>query len=131
MKTITFTKELIPLIQSGQKTQTRRKISYTGKTAGFITGLKASNPIHRYKKGDICIIKNSRFKPETFGFIEILNVSLTPIGFISEDDAKAEGFNSTGEFLTAWASINIGLRNTFLPETNVWKIEFKYIGASL
>jgi len=142
VKVITFRKELIALIQSGQKTQTRRIISFIKvkepgynqvdlsivfdhKTKAYLRMIK------RYKVGDICQIKNSRFKPETFGFIEILDVVAQTIGCINQEDAKAEGFpDGVCFFMEAFNRINkIKDSDPYKNQGSnllVWKITFKY-----
>ncbi len=132
MKVITFTKELIPLIQSGQKTQTRRLIRYRAHPQ-MKQGIVEFRPVESYKMGDICIIKNNRFKTETFGYIKILLVTKEAVGRISESDAKAEGFESASEFLQAFMEINVGrIDDARFPgqsvyEMEVWKIAFEYL----
>lgn len=123
MKIITFTKDLIPLIQSGQKTQTRRiarpRIATTNDNSWHRT------PLKRYKKGDICRILNSRYKPkEQYGFIEILDVELTRVMLTSFEDAIAEGFVSQADFLSGWKKIHG--KNSDVAEL-IWKITFKYL----
>jgi len=134
MKTITFTKELIPLIQSGRKTQTRRKISYNIMTRG--EGLYKKTPIRRLEPGDICVIKNSRFKPDTFGYIKIIEVQQQRLDEITEWDAKREGFDNPQEYEGSCADqfflifcrinkINLG----DAVNLQVWKIEFEYMAS--
>ncbi len=121
MKVITFRKELIALIQSGDKTQTRRKISYSRKTQHPIF----RRPIMRYRKGDICVIKNSRFRKETYGYVYITDVRKETIRHMTTLSARAEGFGSIEDFQFTWDKLH--------PKwdwmTPVWVIEFVYLSA--
>lgn len=119
MKHISFRKELIPLVQSGKKTQTRRTVSY-GKCKNGYPGFA----IRRYKEGDIFVVKESQYKRETHGYIKINKVRLTDIASINEEDAIAEGFKSIDEFMETWRKIH---GNDFGEKQALWKVEFTYL----
>jgi hypothetical protein len=96
MKVITFTTELIDRLMVGAKTMTRRRRPLS----------KNGNVINRYKPGDICMVKANRFKPETYGYIRIIDVYAQPLTAISEHEAIMEGFNNRTEFLTMWKRLH-------------------------
>lgn len=135
MKRISFTMGLIPLIQNGTKTQTRRKI--TGRWGlnhkeyvPNMTEIWQFKPTIRYKAGDVCKIINSRFKPkECFGFIKILSVESVSLLSISKQDAVCEGFANEVEFILAYRKIH-KLTGIISPKLSVWKITFEFIGAN-
>jgi hypothetical protein len=82
-----FKRCLIPLILSGQKTQTRR-----AHKRGWIIG-------HTYKIKDQYLSKG-------LGTIKITRSFKQRLGNISEQDAQKESFKDRAEFIQTWISIN-------------------------
>lgn len=111
MKIIQFKRSLLLKVLYGVKTQTRRKIAYS----------KRKKVINRYKVGDVCSLKNSRFDSRDYGCVEIISVRIEKLGSISEADARAEGFASICEFREAWVSIH----GRYDDETQVQVITFR------
>ena len=97
-----FKRSLIPLILSGQKTQTRR-----AHKRRWIIG-------HTYKIKDPYLSKG-------IGTIKITRSFKQRLGDISEQDAQKEGFKDRTEFMQAWIKINKGAWN---PDTIVTVYEF-------
>jgi hypothetical protein len=117
MKVITFTKELLPKVLDGTKTVTRRVTTYS----------KSYNPmpVRRYKAGDICAVKATRFSKEVLGYIIIEHVIYTrPVELINNDSSEfvKEGFADSFEFWATWAKLHPG--NDYL--CNVDRIRFSY-----
>jgi hypothetical protein len=100
-----FKRSLIPLVLSGQKTQTRR-----AHKRRWIIG-------HTYKIKDQYLSKG-------LGTIKITRSFKQRLGDISEQDAQKEGFANRMEFIKAWTLINKG---TWNPETVVTVYEFVLI----
>lgn len=82
-----FKRKLIPLIISGQKTQTRRLHKH-----GWKVGCTYKIKDQYYCKGLGTIKITRRFKQR--------------LGDISEQDARKEGFKDRAEFMSAWIQIN-------------------------
>jgi hypothetical protein len=82
-----FKRCLIPLILSGQKTQTRR-----AHKRRWIIG-------HSYKIKDQYLSKG-------LGTIKITRSFKQRLGDISEQDAQKEGFKTRSAFMDAWRQIN-------------------------
>jgi len=99
-----FKKQHIKLILEGRKTQTRRRHK------------------HPWKPGRIYRIKVSWFKSTPYR-IKILRRFRQRLGDMTEEDAKAEGFNSLEEFRRAWEEIH----GQWNPDEEVWAYEFKLI----
>ena len=97
-----FKRCLIPLILSGQKTQTRRVHKRR-----WIIG-------HTYKIKDSYYCKG-------LGTIKITRSFKQRLGDISEQDAQKEGFANRIEFIKAWTLINKQIWN---PDTIVTVYEF-------
>lgn len=99
-----FKRRHIHKIHEGQKTQTRRTHKRT------------------WKLGKTYSIRASYFgKPE--GHIKILKKFKQPLGEISLEDVKKEGFESLEDFRKAWIEIN----GSWDPEQVVTVYEFKYV----
>lgn len=104
-----FKRRLIQKVRSGEKTQTRRTHKRT------------------WKLGKTYSIRASYFgKPE--GHIKILKKFKQPLGEISLQDVKKEGFNTLEEFRRAWEEING--KGSWDPEQTVTVYEFKYVEES-
>lgn len=108
---ITFSHFLVEDILSGRKTQTRR------------LGKK------RWNVGSIHKVTRDRFNPNAvFGKVRILDVRQERIGDITEEDARAEGFDNRKTFLRIFQ----GLNRDRLPALGwedelVWAITFEVV----
>jgi hypothetical protein len=92
---------LIPLILSGQKTQTRRAYK-----RGWLIGQTYKIKDHYLSKG--------------LGTIKITRSFKQRLGDISEQDVQKEGFKNSTEFIDAWNAIN----GSWNPDTIVTVYEF-------
>jgi hypothetical protein len=100
-----FKRSLIPLILSGQKTQTRR-----AHKRQWLIG-------HTYKIKD-------QYCSKGLGTIKITRAFKQRLGDISEQNAQKEGFANRIEFIKSWTLIN---KVTWNPETVVTVYEFVLI----
>jgi hypothetical protein len=97
-----FQRDLLDLVISGRKTQTRRLHK------------------HALKKGRIYTVKRSWI--ETTGeYIRITKVYPQKLGDVSEEEAVKEGFSGLDEFRDAWIRIN----GSWDPEMEVTVYEFE------
>jgi len=97
-----FKRELLDLVISGKKTQTRRR---------------HKNPLKEKQK---YVIKRNWYK-NTEQYIQITKVYPQKLGDVSEEEAKKEGFSSLDEFRDAWIRIN----GSWDPEMVVTVYEFE------
>ena len=97
-----FKKPLLAKVLDGSKTQTRRTHKRTLK-AGHTYGVRC----RRYDR--------------SAARIRILRASKEPLGNITEEDARKEGFESVEEFRKAWIEIN----GTWEPERKVTVYDFQ------
>ena len=97
-----FKRELLDLVISGKKTQTRR--------------------LHKrvLKEGRIYALKRSWIK-STGDYIKITKVARQRLGEVTEEEAEKEGFNSLEEFRNAWVRIN----GSWDPDMEVVVYDFK------
>jgi len=97
-----FKRELLDLVISGKKTQTRR--------------------LHRrvLREGRIYALKRSWIE-STGDYIKITKVTHQKLGDVSEEEAHKEGFSGLEEFRNAWISIN----GRWEPEMIVTVYEFE------
>lgn len=100
-----FKRSLIPLVLSGQKTQTRR-----AHKREWLIG-------HTYKIKD-------QYCSKGLGTIKITRAFKQRLGDISEQDAQKEGFANRIEFIKSWTLIN---KQTWNPDTEVTVYEFKLL----
>ena len=82
-----FKKDLIDLVVSGRKTQTRRL---------------HKNPLKEKQK---YVIKRNWYN-NTEHYIQIKKVYPQKLGDVSEEEARKEGFSGLDEFRDAWIRIN-------------------------
>lgn len=113
MKTLQFTKPLLRKVLCGNKSQTRRHVCYS----------YLHKPINRFKVGDVCMLKNSRFSDKVWGYVRIESIRTEELGWITQEDAKLEGFASVEDFRNAWISIH----GAFAPGRLVNVITFKLV----
>ncbi len=103
--TLIFNKSYLPLIRSGEKTQTRRT-----------------------NKPSLRVGRSYRLRIDFFSFLpdRILITRIFPqrLGSISLSDVTKEGFGSKAEFIAAIS----GIYGSISPDDELWVVEFKYIG---
>lgn len=120
-----FRKVLADKILSGQKTQTRR-LCKPGENWQIFPPIPATvldkNGRIKWQVGRDYAIQVKR-GGNAIGRFRIKDIRREIVAQISEDDAKAEGFDGRNEFFTTWDSINGS------DETNqyCWVIEFEVI----
>jgi hypothetical protein len=97
-----FKKELLDLVVSGRKTQTRR--------------------LHKrlLKDGRIYALKRSWIE-STGDYIKITRVTHQKLGEVTEEEAGKEGFSSLEEFRNVWIRIN----GSWDPEMEVVVYDFE------
>ena len=97
-----FKKELLGLVVSGRKTQTRR--------------------LHKrlLKEGRVYALKRGWFE-STGDYLKITRVAHQRLGDITEEEAVKEGFSSIDEFRSAWIRIN----GSWDPEMEVIVYDFE------
>ena len=102
-----FKKDLLDLVVSGRKTQTRR--------------------LHRrvLKVGRIYSVKRNWFNC-TGDYIRMVRVYRQELGDVSEEEAVKEGFIGLDEFRSAWIRIN----GSWDPEMEVVVYEFELVEPS-
>jgi len=101
-----FKRNLLELVLSGLKTQTRRLHKHT------------------LKKGRTYTLKKNYYK-NTGEYIKITRVAHQRLGDITKDDAEKEGFNSIEEFRNAWIRIN----GSWDPDMEVVVYDFELTDA--
>ncbi len=102
---ILFKKEHVPMILSGRKTQTRRM------------GKK------RWNVGAIHQVKTGFKKDDQFGSVRILNVREEQLKHITEESARAEGYDSVSDYMDIFMKIY----GSWTPDQWVWVVDFKVI----
>ena len=110
-----FKPDLVEKILVGEKTQTRRPRhgdNPTGERGGWI-----DEPC-RYKVGKTYAVQPGRGK-KAVGRIRVLRVTPEAMCDMTEDDVRAEGFESRQAFVNRWLEM-YGEGNWLDP---VWKIE--------
>lgn len=117
MSGLTFKPELAELVANGSKTQTRRLVSENPNSpwwqadCGFRVG---GGPGGSYAvqpgRGQVAICR-----------VRMLSVVRMPLGALSLQDARAEGFDSVSDFEAAWARIN----RFYDLRSLVWRLVFE------
>uniref|UniRef100_A0A6M3M9Q3 Putative ASCH domain-containing protein n=1 Tax=viral metagenome TaxID=1070528 RepID=A0A6M3M9Q3_9ZZZZ len=102
-----FKRNLLELVLSGLKTQTRRLHKHT------------------LKEGQIYTLKKNWYK-NTGEYIKITRVAHQRLGDITKDEAEKEGFRSIEEFRQAWIRIN----GSWDPDMEVVVYDFELADSS-
>jgi len=97
-------------VLSGEKTQTRRiyKLnkhypSFSNDTYWAVFGVQGAPPI--YEVGHTYAVQPGRGKPAV-ARIQITEIRREDVRCISDEDVKAEGFETTAEFLEVWTQMH-------------------------
>lgn len=114
MKTMVFSVANITKIKDRKKVMTRRKVSWS----------KSGKPIERYKLWDVCNLMSSRYSGLSLGRIQIISVYAEVLSYITDADAKLEGYKDKDEFIADWKRIH----GRYNPMSVVWVMMFKYLG---
>jgi len=112
-----FHKDLAEKVLRGEKTVTRRRVSYNPNSPWFRGGC-------RYKVGQVFAVQPGRGKCG-IGKARVTAVFVERLGRVNSGDAREEGFDSLLAFREAWTRIN-GSYNT---AEFVWVIEFELVEA--
>lgn len=101
-----FKKEHIPMILQGKKTATRRVWKRP-----------------QVKIGNIYKCKTSMLSREYFAKVKVKEVYREALYFMTDFDARKEGYNSIEEFVEIWKKIN----GDWNPNLIVYVIEFEVV----
>lgn len=104
-----FKPELVPLILSGRKTQTRR--------------VWRSPPVRR---GRIYLAKTELLSRDWFARLEILDLRKERLGDITPDSVHAEGYDRIEDFQAIWRSCY----SRWIPSKVVDVVEFRVIESN-
>ena len=108
---ILFKQEHVAPILAGTKTETRR------------LGDK------RWNVGAVHLAKTQMFGPP-FARLLVRDLWQEMLVSISEDGAKAEGYESVAAYLPAFAAINhVSMNDAVLPFVRVWVVQFELVEA--
>lgn len=105
-----FGEDLIPKILAGEKTQTRRPV-------------QGRHPC-RYKAGRVYSVQPGRGQ-HGVARIRVTDVRSVKLGWISDDDAHAEGFLTGDDFYRYWCDLHGLVRDG----ARVWRITFELVPA--
>jgi len=86
-----FGAELLPKVLSGEKTVTRRRLGWP-------------NPQY-YRVGRTYVVNPGRGRKHV-GHIDVWDVRTEPLGAITDEDARREGFESVAAFVSYWARMH-------------------------
>lgn len=108
-----FRPELADAVMTGHKTVTRR--------------LASANPRSPWAAGGCSLVVGrdyavcpGRGKP-AIGRARVVSVFLGPLGYLTDDEARREGFEDAAAFEAAFAAINGG----YDPAAFVWRVELE------
>lgn len=107
---MTFREDLARQVIAGTKIITRRKTSTNPRSPWWEGGCTL-------KPGKSVAVQPGRGK-RALGRATILRVTQEPLGHLTDDEARAEGFPDHDAFERAWASIN----GSYDPATTVWRV---------
>lgn len=116
MSGLTFKPELAKKAVTGQKTQTRRRMSDNPRSPWFRERCG-------FQAGEDYAVQPGRGK-KAIGRVLISQVKAEPLGRMTDADAIAEGFGSLPAFDLAWEEIN-GTRPCDTTKEIVWVLTFR------
>ena len=108
-----FRPELAAKVIAGEKTATRRLVSSNPRSPWFEGGCSL-------KVGQDYAICPGRGK-NAIGRARVVGTTLRPLGLLTDEEARCEGFDSAGSFEAAWWAINGGYDQHDL----VWVVELE------
>ncbi len=108
-----FQPHLARLVIAGKKTVTRRIASSNPRSPWNAAGCKLTI-------GRDYAICPGRGKP-AIGRARVLSVRLIPLGRLSPDEARREGFDSIAAFEAAFTQIN----GSYDPQVMVWRVQLQ------
>jgi hypothetical protein len=106
---VIFKPRLARLVVAGKKTQTRRPV-------------KDGEPICRYRPGREYAVQPGRGKAQ-IARLKVIAVAREPLGELTFDAARAEGFRTRDDFMAYWEEL-YGRIDVDLP---VWAIAFELV----
>lgn len=108
-----FRPELAEKVMAGEKTVTRRLVSGNPRSPWYIErcGLKV---------GQDYAVCPGRGK-DAIGRVTIVHLLRGPLGWLSDGEAREEGFPDAMSFAEAWGEIN----GSYRPDELVWRVAFK------
>lgn len=107
-----FRPELAAKVMAGEKTVTRRLVSTNPGSPWYEDGCKLVVG-HDYA---ICPGRGKR----AIGRVRIVDARFKRLGFLTDSEARAEGFANREQFESAWTAIN----GAYDPHALVWRVEF-------
>jgi hypothetical protein len=110
---VNFTPSLAQAVLDGRKTVTRRLVSPNPRSPW-------ASGACRLKVGKTYAVCPGRGK-HAVARVEITAVRRAPLGHLTRDEARREGFESAADFEQAWAAINGG----YDPTALVWRVGFR------
>lgn len=116
-----FRPELAEKVMAGEKTVTRRLVSENPRSPWWRERCA-------YQPGKVFTVNPGRGQVN-IGTAVVIDVCLVPLDPISDDEARAEGFEDAAAFWDAFNAINKG--KDVDPGTDVWRISFEPVGVQL
>lgn len=111
---MTFRPELAAAVMAGTKTITRRPANDRPRSPWWQG--RTSWP-------DTVAVQPGRGKP-AIGRARVLSACLEPLGFLTDDEARREGFADHVQFEDTWQALHGG---DYRPEALVWRVELEAI----
>lgn len=113
-----FGEDMLPLVLSGSKSQTRRPVKWVVGVVGMVSHVAPC----RYTVGRTYAVQ-ARRGGRALGRIKVLSVERVPVQPIGAEDVAAEGFESANEFLNRYHNLN----GPFSTREDCWRIEFELV----
>lgn len=108
-----FKPELAAKVMAGEKTVTRRLVSDNPRSPWYWNNCGL-------RPGLSYAVCPGRGKHQ-IGRVRVLSTRRQVLGYVSHDEAQAEGFGNASEFVDVFAAIN----GNYDPNMIVWRVEFK------
>lgn len=112
-----FKPELAEKVLAGEKTVTRRVPSDNPRSPWSRHGCKL--------KVDGCYAVQPGRSQHSLGRVWVQSVDLVPLGRLTAEEARAEGFASPADFERVWSAMHGG----YDPALEVWRVEFRRAGV--
>lgn len=110
-----FRPELAELVMAGEKTVTRRACTTNPRSPWYRERCG-------YRVGQVFTVNPGRGIPNV-GRARVVSVRREPLGRLSSDEARREGFPDAGAFEATFEALNGG----YDPSLEVWRIELEAI----
>lgn len=112
-----FRPELATAVIDGRKTVTRRLCSDNPRSPWW----RVECALRADKTYAVC---PGRGKP-AIGRVKVLDVRIERLGYLTDAEARLEGFEHAADFEAAFAAIN----GSYAPNRFVWRVEFEVVSA--